>query len=953
MSDDLQRKIAELEAQLAALKQAAASGDILLGDKVGGDMVGGNKIVALQGSINVGANLGRIIYGRDQEEEERRQLVWYLDSLANRLNGLPLRGLDIGLDAGPGLALSKIYVALATTTHVKVATGLTVQAGRYFEGNDLQGSLKPEYDPTQALPTYAIVNVQQYREKNQSGAVLERSMMATEAVQLHQRLVLLGDPGSGQSTFLRHLAWALAQRSLDELSNATMLFGWDDTARLLPILLPLRKLAGWIAAEGPEPAIVMAALRDEMTLGYNAHHPDELLDHALARGAALLLFDGLDEVPLEGASGVANRLTTLQAVRAFAELHNAARVVLTCRTRAFDETLHARLGWPVETIAPFTLGQIRHFISNWYAELASQGQLSAEQSSRLSHTLVDTLVTSPRLRAMAQTPLLLTMMAIVLYNKGELPRDRPKLYESLLELLLGQWDKVRQGQSLAEEIGVPDLRGFDLLPILDSLAYQAHANIVSADGRGRLARKELRYALTEFFAQVLPTGAWAAAGRYLDYIDQRSGLLMPDDNDTYVFAHLVLQEYCAGRYIALGPDAAALVLKHRVDDRWREPIFLGLGVAQQFNPALIDRILSDLMDAKEGGRAKVAPQRQRDLILAAEIGEDRDWNYLRALRVNVDRLQRELRRGLVVLLEDPAQPLPVGERIQAGDELGRLGDPRIPVPIDSWRAELTRRNEQFGGPVGYWCYVRRAIYHIGGWERDEQAEDITLSAFWVARFPIAVAQYAPFVEMGYGPDAKRWWTTEGWKWKEELQLRQPRLWNERSYAEPNQPVIGVTWYEATAFCAWLTEHLGDVLPIGYVVRLPTETEWEVAAAYDADLRRQHYPWGNEEPTTEKAIYDAQDLGRPAPIGCCPAGAAACGALDMAGNVWEMAASSFQEYPSRSDICAKDFPMNDKGVSGRGGSYWNDMRFIYCGARIADLPTRDQRISGFRVVLASG
>jgi predicted NACHT family NTPase len=87
------------------------------------------------------------------------------------------------------------------------------------------------------------------------------------------------------------------------------------------------------------------------------------------------------------------------------------------------------------------------------------------------------------------------------------------------------------------------------------------------------------------------------AVRCLAYIDERSGLIAPDGNDTYAFVHLTLQEHCAGRYIALqSENLIDLVMQHRADDRWREPIFLGMGVA---DPRDINEVLQTLIERDE------------------------------------------------------------------------------------------------------------------------------------------------------------------------------------------------------------------------------------------------------------------------------------------------------------------------------------------------------------------
>ncbi|MFP4439892.1 MAG: hypothetical protein ACLFVO_21870, partial [Chloroflexaceae bacterium] len=301
-------------------------GDSITGDKIGGDKVGGDKIVDPQGTLNVGdnarisgptvgLNLGTIIYGRTPDEDERRRLVWYLSRLANRLNQLPLQGLETRLDQqGAGMALSSVYVMLATHSDVEVARGQWDALQRYFRDDDPEKPLKPEYNPDHALPDQAIVR------------------------------------------------------------RGALLIARDDRSD---------------TAQAP---------------------PRMLLNAARQRGAALLLFDGLDEVPLQGEPGTrVDRQTTLQAVREFARLHPTTPLLVTCRVRAFADDLRDCLGWPVETLAPFKLGQVRHFVPAWYAELVANDQLSADAAARLTPILVERIAAHRQLREMAQTPLLLTM----------------------------------------------------------------------------------------------------------------------------------------------------------------------------------------------------------------------------------------------------------------------------------------------------------------------------------------------------------------------------------------------------------------------------------------------------------------------------------------------------------------------------------------------------------------
>lgn len=323
-----------------------------------------------------------------------------------------------------------------------------------------------------------------------------------------------------------------------------------------------------------------------------------------------------------------------------------------------------------------------------------------------------------------------------------------------------------------------------------------------------------------------------------------------------------------------------------------------------------------------------------------------------------DHIATKLVAGLIRLPQVPLQL-----RLRAAEIAGRVGDPRIPVTIEEWQQNLSRCNSRFGSVEGYWCYVGAGTYRIGGWKSDQRDADIVLPHFWIARYPITMAQFALFVEANQSEDAVRWWTLNGQYQKQ--YLRTPnRLYFEElpfdrtTYSGANKPVIIASWYAAAAFTIWLTEQLAHLLPEGYIVRLPTDAEWEAAAAYDGAQKRHIYPWGEDEPTTERAIFEDCGLRQPTPVGVCPMGASFCGALDMVGNLWEwtMTPASHSDdeeeyYPERSGEPVSDF-RRSQHVSLRGGSYQTAKKSPRCSLRKYAHPERDYFFGGgLRLVIA--
>jgi formylglycine-generating enzyme required for sulfatase activity len=287
--------------------------------------------------------------------------------------------------------------------------------------------------------------------------------------------------------------------------------------------------------------------------------------------------------------------------------------------------------------------------------------------------------------------------------------------------------------------------------------------------------------------------------------------------------------------------------------------------------------------------------------------------------------------------------------------------PDVPLPL---RLRAARLAEQVGDPrpgvydlEPAWRFFPAGRYIIGAL-RDPfslaapNLQRITLEEFQIARYPITVRQFRRFWEDREGYASQRWWTPQGWTWKQAHGVAQPYRWGDRNWMAFNQPVAGIAWYEAVAFCNWLTQRRRDTrwLRGNQVIRLPSEAEWEVAATWEPRTRQPRL-WQPPDGAVWQNVVEAR-IGHASPVGVFPEGGSPSGVFDMAGNLWEWCASRYDDYPQEATRLHGDFAINAEGPVVRGGAYNIRDALSGWGARSWYFPNLHQHFTGFRVVLVS-
>jgi iron(II)-dependent oxidoreductase len=275
---------------------------------------------------------------------------------------------------------------------------------------------------------------------------------------------------------------------------------------------------------------------------------------------------------------------------------------------------------------------------------------------------------------------------------------------------------------------------------------------------------------------------------------------------------------------------------------------------------------------------------------------------------------------------------------------------------------VPRREEPAAGPLPGDVELPGGTFRLGAtpeekfiFDNEKWAHPVEVAPFRMARAAVTQAEFAVLVDDG-GYRQPRFWSDDGWRWREQAGAEHPVYWKRdiggrwlrRDFdrwvsLEPHRPVLHVNWHEAQAYCRWADR------------RLPTEAEWEMAAATDrADQRRKRrFPWGDELPTAERANLDWQALGC-VDVAAHASGDSAHGCRQMLGNVWEWTASDFMPYP---DFVADPYKEYSEPWFGthkvlRGGCWATRARLLRNTWRNFYTPERRDIWAGFRTCALS-
>jgi hypothetical protein len=677
------------------------------------------------------------------------------------------------------------------------------------------------------------LNDQSYREP---APELLLDLLADESVYVS------GGPGAGKSTFCRWVAWmaceeAMPAQAIVAPDGYTEQFP-DSLRGRLPLLVRLRDFWPLLPDIPGRRELSGAEFLDACRHWIESAQPPGLLwtdviAH-LDAGSALVILDGVDEVPLsrgDEAHGSSPREMLLSGViAALADwIPRGNRLLLTGRPYGLTETQSDKLEILHAPIADLDAHMQELLVRRWFHILAD----TPSAAERTARDLIDHIREQPMLEVLASNPLLLTAMCVIFSEGKRLPQDRYDLYSRIVDNVL--FNRYPKDPAVIELIRSR----------LNFIAYGMHTG--GGLGEDRAApRSEITFAeIDRLMRTYREQSAWTETG-FKDAVEtreqllSRSGLLLPRTERRAGFYHLSFQDFLAAqRLLDLeGDKLFDLFCGRAAAPEWRSTLSFVFGAlfATSASPDRAIRVLARLIDsaAIDSVPLQVVVSDCLTILLGRKIRLQPEVED-RFRRICVSSIGREVQ--------------PIADRVALGAVLGKLGDPRI---VENLRSDDAYVEVKSGG--------------LGTAPASSSADE----PFLIGRYPVVNLQYRRFIESG-GYRDHQWWSDDGRAWLEAEGVVEPLLWRHGKWNGANQPTVMVSFWEAEACARWAGG------------RLPTESEWVIAASGDETIT---YPWGDE--WTDGICNTAEaGLNATSPVGLFPRSRSKAFHLDdMAGNVWE-------------------------------------------------------------------
>ncbi len=779
-------------------------------------------------------------------------------------------------------------------------------------------------------------------------------------------LALLGEPGAGKSTLMRKFVRDYVRKRI------------EDPSALLPIFTSLSSYKN---------GTPLTFLREEWKrmLGFDG------LDEALAAGRVWLFIDGLNEMPRKGYD------TRVAQWRAFLREYVAPhgnRALVACRVADYGEGISA----PRLLIHAMDDEHIHNFLRKRIPDRAEMLWHELEHDMKEERGAIYEL---------AQIPFWLVMLTR-LSGKTGLPRNRASLLDEFIKTWLDYENSRPAGRFLNDILRQAFMDGLTALAWAGLTRSQNYTfrlkdackilndkqSVVSADNLLGLAQDcslltiegdGLRFQhqlLQEFFA-ARELARRFTAGKYLRAkwrTPWRRWRFVKSKWDPLPSPPLTGWEEAvilgAGMLNAKQAETLTLVI---LKDTPVLATRCSVESGAPMSPETINKIRARLLQDLQSPRLRLPARLEAGKALA-KMGDPRLLRQTREIKDAASKIFQfiepdwvDVPEGVFRMGTNPQESLiltisklkPSPDELPAHDVfISAFKMARYPVTVAEYRCFVDA-----GGynNDSYWLNEKGLRWRNAPLPFEESYAAIYIKMLrenqkqllmdidgWVkqgAWSPAQAENARRQMQMNDEAIRTQWDDFEAQKRNPDGQVFRPYLWDETSFTLSNQPVVGVTWYEACAYAAWLTEmlHTQKLLDRTMHARLPTEAEWEkIARGGKFGL----WAWGSLWNDNRANTLEGRVM-KPSPVGAYPGGASRFGVQDMPGNVWEWCSDWYAQgtYPQRAGQQVKNPVGPEQGSRRvlRGGSWSYDRDGARCAYRYSDVPDDFYDDLGFRLV----